>query len=109
FQAHVNVSLLSMQFGDFAAAEKGLREAMRLAPRCSQAHAALAFLLGGRLPATDQAAMRQLLLDPRVAGDDRRRLHFGLTHVCDARGKYALAAPRAQAPNAVNRAPHHQT
>jgi tetratricopeptide (TPR) repeat protein len=95
-----NLGLLRLEEGDFAAAEEAYRAALRQRPRHAGVYARLADMLGERLPAADEAAMRQLLADPQVGPAGRRHLHFGLAHVCDARRNYAEAAEHLRQANA---------
>jgi tetratricopeptide (TPR) repeat protein len=103
-EAHCNLGVTLGRMGEFADSEASLREAVRLDPRHARAHSELAFLLGGRLDDAHLTAMHQLSTEPRLADDDRSRLHFSLAKVYDARGAYAEATHQAEQGNACDRA-----
>ena len=80
------------ELGELSAAEAALREAIRLHPRLTAAHARLATLLRGNLPDADLETIEQILMDEILNRHQRDRLLFGLAHVLDARGEYTRAA-----------------
>ena len=61
----------------------------------------LATLLRGRLSDGDRAALEERLADPKVSGEGRGNLLFGLAHVLDGRGDYARAADCLREANAL--------
>jgi tetratricopeptide (TPR) repeat protein len=99
--ARLNLGLLHEEQGDFAAAEQAFREVLRLAPRQPGALSQLAMLLGKRLPAEDEALLRELLADPQIEENGQRNVHFALAHLDDARGDYSAAADHLVKGNAL--------
>ena len=91
------------ELGELAEAESAFRAALRIQPRFVAAHARLATLLRGRLSDGDRAALEERLANPKVSGEGRGNLLFGLAHVLDGRGDYARAADCLREANALAR------
>jgi Tfp pilus assembly protein PilF len=100
-EAHNDLGEAQCQIGDLARAEISFRQAARRDPRYLRM---LAFLLDARLPDHDVHALRGLLAAPELPDSERSQVHYALTRVYDARGKYAEAAQHAQRANALDRA-----
>jgi tetratricopeptide (TPR) repeat protein len=113
--AHLNQGGLHEELGEMVEAEACYRRAQNLHPRASAPLARLAVLLRGKLPASDLDAIQSQLglasesdcqtnlpsLPPR--SPSRSPLLFGLAHVLDARGEYAVAAQCLEEANATAR------
>ena len=111
--AHLNQGGLHEELGALAEAEACYRRAQNLHPRAPAPLARLAVLLRGKLPATDLDTIREQL--GLASGTDcqsvvpslparspaRGPLLFGLAHVLDARGEYAVAARCLEEANAM--------
>jgi tetratricopeptide (TPR) repeat protein len=78
--------------GDPDQALVAFREALRLDPRHIGVLGRLATRLKDRLPASDQAAIEELLASPSLVQEQRMPLLYGLAHVSDARGEFDRAA-----------------
>ncbi|MGO9914732.1 MAG: tetratricopeptide repeat-containing sulfotransferase family protein [Isosphaeraceae bacterium] len=101
-QVRVNLGGLHEARGEMAEAEAAFRAALRVQPGAPVAHAQLATLLRGRLPAEDVAALEERLNDAVLGKRPRARLLFGLAHVLDARGEYDRAAGCMREANALS-------
>jgi tetratricopeptide (TPR) repeat protein len=89
--AQLNIGGVHEEKGELAEAEAAFRAALHIQPRFALAHARLATLRRGQLPDTDLAALEERLADPKVSGEARAHLLFGLAQVLDSRGDYARA------------------
>jgi tetratricopeptide (TPR) repeat protein len=98
---HCNLGTLLEELNDFDAAERHLREALRLDPDYAGARAQLATLLRGKLPEPDLAALERLTAHPDLTVSKRSALHFGVALVLDARGAYDAAAEHLRAANSL--------
>jgi tetratricopeptide (TPR) repeat protein len=98
--AHFHLGSLREEMRQPEAAEACYRDALRHDRRYAGAHAALATLLGRRLPEADLAALRQLLAADLSEGD-RLLVHFALARVLDPRGDYAGAAAHLREANSL--------
>ena len=99
--AHCNLGTVREELNDFTEAEYCFRQALRHDPQHAGAWSQLATLLGGKLPDSDLAAMRQLLADPELPDGKRGVLRFGLAHVLDARKSYDEAGEHLLQANAI--------
>ena len=99
--AHSFLGTVLEELNDFEAAQRHLREALRLDPGLAGAHAQLATLLRGKLPEADLDALRQLAANPDLSGSKRSSLHFGLALVLDAQSSYDEAAGHLRQANAL--------
>ena len=90
--AQLNIGGVHEELGELTEAESAFRAALRIQPRFALAHARLAMLLRGKLPDADFTALEQRLADPKVSGEPRAALLFGLAQILDGRGEYARAA-----------------
>jgi tetratricopeptide (TPR) repeat protein len=99
--ALLNVGLLRVEQGDFPAAEHAFREVLRLVPHHPGALSLLAMLLRGKLPAADEAVLRDLPADPHTSEVGRRDVHFAVAHLDDSRGIYDQAAEHLYHANAL--------
>jgi tetratricopeptide (TPR) repeat protein len=97
--AFLNQGLLFSEMGEMGQALASLREALRHDPYHLEALGALAMALRDRFPAADLAAAERVLAHPRVAGQRRAVLQYGLVQVMDARGQYGQAAEYARQAN----------
>ncbi len=102
--AWVGLARIDEERGNFDLACESARRALALRPKHAEAYWRLAFILRGRLPDADVAAMQALALDPESSADDRAILRFGLAAVLDQRGQYAQAAEHLAAANALQSA-----
>jgi tetratricopeptide (TPR) repeat protein len=98
---HNHLAGIHEEHGELDLAEAAYRRAFALEPRSPLALARLGNLLGGRLPASDQALLEERLADSSVTPEMRARLAFALAHVLDARGGYPAAARWLQEANAL--------
>jgi tetratricopeptide (TPR) repeat protein len=99
--AHVNLGGIHEERGDMEQAEACFRASIRIQPEFPMGHARLATLLRKRLPDTDLAAIEERLADPQLSDENRARLLFGLSQVCDARARYDRAAECAREANTL--------
>ena len=99
--AHCNLGTVREELNDFTEAEYCFRQALRHDPQHAGAWSQLATLLGGKLPDSDLAAMRQLLADPELPDGKRGVLRFGLAHVLDARKSFEEAGEHLLQANAI--------
>jgi tetratricopeptide (TPR) repeat protein len=90
--APLNMGGLHEELGAMDEAEASFRAALLLQPKYAAAHARLATLLRGKLPAADLAALEDRLADPELEPGPRGRLLFAQAHVLDARGEFDRAA-----------------
>ncbi len=97
--AFLNRGLLLSEMGELAQAVASFREALRHDPYHPEALGALAQALRAKLPAEEQAAAERALAHPRVPGQRRAVLQYGLAQVFDARGQYGRAADLARLAN----------
>jgi tetratricopeptide (TPR) repeat protein len=93
--AFLNRGLLLSETGEMAQAVASFREALRHDSHHPEALGALALALRDKLPAEEQAAAERVLAHPRVPGQRRAVLQYGLAQVFDARGQYGRAAELA--------------
>lgn len=99
-KAHDVMGRVLLELGRLDEAEQSFREALRCDPGHTAAHSQLATMLSGRLPDVDRANLEKLLAsDPK--SEARSGLLFGLAHVCDGRGEYAVAARHLWEANAL--------
>jgi Flp pilus assembly protein TadD len=98
-EAHLKIGDLHMSRGDMKEAESDFRSALRTNPNAPLPLVCLAMLLGGKLPASDVAAIEKWLADPKLPGQIRPHLLFGLANIFDERGDYRLAAESARQAN----------
>ncbi len=98
-EPRLDLGALEEERGDFAAAESAYREALAIDPDSSWGHARLAWLLRGRLPEADLAALEARVADPDP--DARLRLLYSLATALDARGDRARAVARLREANAL--------
>ncbi len=101
--AHAGLGGVLEELGDLDEALASLREALRHDPRHAGAWARLATRLRDRLSETDQAAIENLLADPKLAADQRWPLLFGLAQARDAHGDFDRAAGLLAQANALQR------
>ncbi|HTU92596.1 MAG TPA: tetratricopeptide repeat protein, partial [Gemmataceae bacterium] len=99
--AQLNIGGVHEELGELAEVESAIRAALRIQPRFAAAHARLATLLRGKLLDADRIALEKLLADPKVSGEPRGNLLFGLAHVLDGCGDYARAADCLREANAL--------
>jgi tetratricopeptide (TPR) repeat protein len=99
--AQLNIGGVHEELGELTETESAFRAALRIQPRFALAHARLATLLRGKLPDADLAALEERLADPKVSGEPRSCLLFGLAQVLDARGDYTRAADCLREANAL--------
>ncbi|HLJ97826.1 MAG TPA: tetratricopeptide repeat protein [Gemmataceae bacterium] len=90
--AQLNLGGVHEELGELTEAEEAFRAALRIQRRFALAHARLATLLRGKLPDADRAALEERLADPKLSGEPRAQLLFGLAQVLDGRGDYVRAA-----------------
>jgi tetratricopeptide (TPR) repeat protein len=102
-EAHDNLGAALEENGDLRGAEDCFRAVLQRDARFAFAHYQLAQLLGRKLPEQDLAAAQRLLEEMDLPDAQQVWLHFGLGHVCDARGKYAEAAAHLDRGNALQR------
>ncbi len=101
--AHAGLAGTLDELGRLDESHAALREALRHDPRHAGALARLATRLRGDLPDADRAAIEGLLADPRLPGDSRWPLLFGLGHTLDARGEFDRAAALFTGANSLQR------
>lgn len=99
--AQLNIGAVHEEHGELPEAESAFRATIRMQPRFALAHARLATLLRGKLPESDLAAVEERLSDPKLGGEHRAALLFGLAHVLDGRGDFARAANCLQEANSL--------
>jgi tetratricopeptide (TPR) repeat protein len=99
--AQLNIGGVHEELGELAEAESAFRSALRIQPRFALAHARLATLLRGKLPDADRAALEERVADPKVSGEPRSCLLFGLAQVLDSCGDYSRAAAYLGEANAL--------
>ena len=99
--AHCNLGTLHEEMGDFEAAQRCFREALRHGSDHADIYGQLATLLGGKLPEPDLATIRRLVAEPTLSDEKRLALHFGIAHVLDAQGDYDRAAEHLRQANAL--------
>jgi tetratricopeptide (TPR) repeat protein len=100
--APLNMGGLHEELGEMAEAEASFRAALRIQPKYAAAHARLATLLRGKLPAADLSALEERLADPALEPGPRGRLLFAQAHVLDAQGDFARAAECLRQANALS-------
>lgn len=100
---HCSLGTILEELGSFDEALACFREALRHDPDHTGAHAMLATMLRGKLPAEDEATIRQFLDRPHLGPGKRSALHFGLAHVLDAQGNHAEAARHLDDGNRLSR------
>ena len=98
----VHLGVLDQARGEFARAEASYRAAIQLEPAYDPAHARLAMLLGGALPAADLEALTERLSEQGTDTERRVGLLFAMAQVLDARGEYPRAARYFREANALN-------
>ena len=97
--AHAGLGTVLEELGDLNEAAVCFRAALRHDATHCGAYAQLATLLKGKLPETDQKAIRTLLADSYLPAGKRCALHFGLAQVLDAAGAYAETAAHLEQAN----------
>ena len=100
--ARVHLGVLDQARGKFAQAEASYRAAIQLEPAYDPAHARLAMLLSGALPAADLEALTERLSEQGTDTERRVGLLFAMAQVLDARGEYPRAARYFREANALN-------
>jgi tetratricopeptide (TPR) repeat protein len=91
------------QLGEFEQAIESLRETLGREPGHAWALGRLATRLRAKLPAADEAAIERLLIDPRLTGQPRSELLFGLAQALDERGEFDRAALLSIEANSLQR------
>ena len=92
--------------GDLDAAVASHREAINLNPRCIAAHSGLATTLRGKTTDDELQQIETLLANPKITGNRRASLHFGLAQGYDGRSEYDKAAVHMAEANALEKAYH---
>src|SRR5262249_24466306 len=100
---HCSLGTILEELGSFDEALACFRQAIPRDPEHTGAHAMLATMLRGKMPAEDEATIRQFLDRPALAPGQRAPLHFGSAHVLDAEGNHAEAAGHLDDGNRLSR------
>ena len=101
-QSWINLGTFLKERGEFPDAEESFRKAIGTQPSYGSAHAALAALLGGKLPDADLQHAQDRLDDPSTSRQHRIELLFALGKHHDDRADYPRAATCFREANALD-------